>query len=251
MSGAASHSDHFSGVAPGYAEFRPLYPRELFDALATLAPATGTVWDCAAGTGQATVALGQRFNCVLGTDISAQQIAQATPHANAQYAVALADACPLASSSVSLVTVAQALHWFDVAKFYAEARRVLKPNGLLCVWSYGLLRVDGNPRLEQLVDHFSERTLGAWWPAERRHVDAGYRDLPFPFERVPVGPLDMSATWSVDQLLGYLRTWSSVSRKKQADGADPVTTVEPELRAAWGAEPRLRLRWPLVMLAGR
>ena len=127
--------DHFSRLAAQYAEFRPSYPGALFDLLARIAPSRGRAWDCACGSGQATLDLAERFESVVGTDASAQQVAAAKPHPRVTYAVCRAEASGLETASFDLVTVAQSLHWFDRPGFYAEARRVLKPEGVIGVWT--------------------------------------------------------------------------------------------------------------------
>src|SRR6478752_7460037 len=136
--------DHFSGVANRYADFRPHYPAALFDYLATLAPRNSVVWDCACGTGQATLDLAARFDKVIGTDASKEQIASALPHANAEYRVATAEQSGLPDKSVALVTVAQAVHWFDFNKFYAEVNRVLVRHGVIALGTYGINTVEGD-----------------------------------------------------------------------------------------------------------
>lgn len=262
-----SFSDHFSRVAAGYSEYRPGYPLQLFDTLAKIvgeSELSGTpalphaanainarVWDCAAGTGQASIALGERFADVIATDASVSQVQQADSHSRVNYAVATAEHCPLPSQSVSLVTVAQALHWFNVDAFYREAKRVLTPGGTIAVWCYGLLRVDANSEVERAIDHFSEVTVGPWWPAERKHIDSAYTDLPFPFQPVVVPSFEMTASWTREQLLGYLRTWSAVSRKRAEVGTDPVTEFEPLLHEAWRSDEALTMRWPLTVLVGQ
>src|SRR5690349_15303419 len=128
--------DHFSGLASRYADFRPHYPAALFDYLAALVPGNAQVWDCAAGNGQASIDLAQRFSKVIATDASPEQIASATARHNVEYRVALAEQSGLADTSVDLVTVAQALHWFDLNRFFAEVQRVLKPGGVLAIWTY-------------------------------------------------------------------------------------------------------------------
>ena len=114
--------DHFSGVANRYVDFRPHYPAELFDYVATLVPRTSLVWDCACGNGQATLDLAQRFERVIATDASREQIASAMPHPKVEFRVAPAEQSGLPDESVGLITVAQALHWFDLERFYAEAK---------------------------------------------------------------------------------------------------------------------------------
>lgn len=254
MAEDASFSDHFSKVADGYSAFRPNYPDTLF---ATLADVVGEqsrsalVWDCAAGNGQASVALASYFDRVFATDASVKQITAAPADKNLIRAAATAELCPLRDGTVGLVTVAQALHWFNFDRFYAEVERVLAPNGVLAVWSYGLLRVDSNKAVEAAVDHFSEVTVGSWWPKERQYVNDSYATIPFPFARIDFPAQHMSATWTSQQLLGYLRTWSSVSKKRAADGVDPVVAFEPILADAWGSAPAITLRWPLTILVGR
>lgn len=254
MLDAAAFSDHFSGVADGYSAYRPGYPDSLFAALAAVIgneSRSTTVWDCAAGNGQASVALSKHFGCVLATDASVKQIAAAPPMDNLFRAAATAERCPLRDRSVGLVTVAQALHWFRFEQFFAEVKRVLAPGGVLAVWSYGLLRVDSNKDVERAVDHFSEVTLGRWWPRERQYVNDSYATIPFPFERIELPAQHMSATWTRQQLIGYLRTWSSVSKKQAAEGIDPVIAFESILAEAWGSTPTITLRWPLTVLVGR
>ena len=106
--------DHFSSVANRYADFRPHYPAELFDYLATLLPRNSLVWDCACGNGQATLDLAQRFDRVVATDASREQIASATPHPKVEFRVAPAEQSGLPDGSIGLIIVAQVLHWFDL-----------------------------------------------------------------------------------------------------------------------------------------
>lgn len=243
-------ADHFSSVSSGYAAFRPSYPAALFDALADIAPAHALAWDCGAGTGQASVELAHRFTQVVATDASASQIAQATPHTRVTYRAAPAHLSELADASVGLITVAQALHWFDVDAFHTEAQRVLMPHGVIAEWSYGLLDVPTAPLVAALVTTL-DADVGAWWPPERQHVDNGYRDLAFPFEPMDIGAFTMEADWSAEQLLGYLATWSAVNRFKADRGHDPLEPFAAELEGAWGRAPVHRMRWPLTLRVGR
>src|SRR5689334_24821176 len=112
--------DHFSSVANRYADFRPHYPAALFDYLATLVPQNSTVWDCACGNGQASHDLATRFAKVIATDASKEQIASAKPNPKVEFRVALAEQSGLPDHSAELITIAQAIHWFDFDKFYAE-----------------------------------------------------------------------------------------------------------------------------------
>lgn len=243
-------ADHFSDVSTGYAAFRPSYPAALFDALVDIAPSCALAWDCGAGTGQATVQLAQRFAAVVGTDASAKQIEQAVPHPRVTYRVAPAHDSGLSDASVGLITVAQALHWFDVDAFHEEAKRVLMPHGIIAEWSYALLQIPSATAVEALVNGLDQE-VGAWWPPERKHVDDGYQSLDFPFAPVDIGALVMEADWTAEQLLGYLGTWSAVARRRADKGDDPLAQLANDLPLAWGPAPVHRMQWPLTVRVGR
>lgn len=243
--------DHFSGVASRYADFRPRYPSGLFDYLATLVPRDSVVWDCACGNGQATIDLAGRFDRVVATDASREQIASATPHSKVEFRVAPAEQSGLPNESVGLVVVAQALHWFDLDKFYAEVRRVLKPGGMLAVWAYGIDEVEGDS-VNQLVQEFYFNTVGPYWPPERRLVEEGYRTIPFPFDEIMPPAFRMETRWTLDQLLGYVSTWSATSRYIKATGRNPLEPLSADLARVWGdAESRRLIVWPLALRLGR
>src|SRR5262249_32870016 len=137
--------DHFSKVAADYSIFRPRYPEELFEYLASLAPRRTLAWDCAAGSGQATLGLATRFDAVIATDASAAQLAAAPRHPRIDSRVARAERSDLRSGSVDLAVVAQALHWLMLEPFYDEAHRVLTAGGVLAVWCYGSERTGEAP----------------------------------------------------------------------------------------------------------
>lgn len=244
-----SFKDHFSGHADDYARFRPDYPEALYAFLAGCAPARSRAWDCATGSGQAALGLAARFERVVATDAAAAQLAHAPRHPRVTYAVALAEAAPLATEGMDVVTVAQSLHWFDLERFYREARRVLRPHGLLAAWCYGLHRVA--PEIDALVDRLYDDVLGPYWPPERHHIDAGYRTLAFPFPGFDVPSFSMERWWSLDEYLGYLGTWSAVRRYRAAHRVDPLEAMAAELAGHWGTgEPR-RVTWPIHLRVGR
>lgn len=248
---SSAFHDHFSGVANRYADFRPHYPAVLFDYLATLAPCDATVWDCAAGNGQATHDLATRFAKVIATDASREQIASAIPNPKVEFRVASAEQSGLPDNSVALITVAQALHWFDFERFYAEARRVLKPNGALAAWAYGVNTVEGDA-VNQVVQNFYENVVGPYWPPERILVEEGYRTIPFPFTEITVPTFRMEARWTLTQLLGYFSTWSATNRCIKATGRNPLEPLSAELARHWGDANSTRLvMWPLVLRIGR
>jgi SAM-dependent methyltransferase len=248
-------SDHFAPVSNAYAEFRPRYPAALFDLLAQISPAHDLAWDCACGSGQATRDLAGHFARVVATDASAAQLAGVSPHPGVEYRLAAAEASGLVDGSVDLIAVAQALHWFDLPRFYAEARRVLKPGGVLAVWSYGVQTLEGEA-VYACVQRFYRDTVGPFWPPERRLVEQGYRTLDFPFDEfVPPQALpafDMVEAWSLPRLLGYFRSWSATGRYIQAHGVDPVPALAAELAPLWGDPDHPRqVTWPLTIRVGR
>lgn len=248
MAGSRGFKDHFSHGSDDYRRWRPRYPRELFAWLASEAPSTRLAWDCATGNGQAALGLAEFFDRVAASDASAAQVAAAEPHARITYEVAPAEASPLDGGSVDLVTVAQALHWFDLARFHAEVRRVLRPGGLLAEWGYGLADID--PRIDVAMRRFADRTVGRFWPPERALIESGYEGVPFPFERITTPAFLMTAHWDLDRLMAYLGTWSSVNGYRKEMGEDPLPAFREELAPLWGEGER-EIRWPLLLRVGR
>ena len=243
--------DHFSPLASVYSEFRPTYPSALLDYVTRLCRQRTAAWDCACGSGQATTALAERFDRVFATDASAKQIASAPAHPRIVYSVATAEASGLDAESVDLVAVAQAAHWFDLTHFYAEVQRVLRPRGVLALWSYGPLHVESDD-IDRLVQSFYYDIVGPFWPPERQLVDEGYRELPFPYADIPPPPLQMQQQWPLARLAGYIRSWSATGRYIDQHGHDPVTELEARLAPLWGEAQRERqVEWPLALRTGR
>ncbi len=242
-------SDYFSQSARLYAKYRPHYPPELFEWLAGEAPGHDRAWDCGTGSGQAAGALAAYFNAVVATDPSVAQLANAAQVDGVFYLAATAEQSPLQSRSAQLVSVAQALHWFDLPRFYEEANRVLVPGGLLAVWSYGLINID---TLAPAIGRFYSETLGPWWPKERSTVESGYATLPFPYAELRAPAFRMEASWTLDQLEGYLNSWSAVTRCTAATGTSPVPDFVREIEGVWGTASEVRtVTWPLQVRAGR
>ena len=253
-----SFKDHFSTGSPDYAAFRPGYPPVLFAWLAGLCERRERAWDCATGSGQAARELAGHFKQVIASDASAQQIQAAKSFPGVEYRVAAAEASGLENDSVDLITVAQAVHWFDLDGFYAEARRALRPGGVIAVWGYGRLVLPGS--LDQALERFYAHTIGHYWPPERALIDDRYRSLAFPFDEIFAPEFAIEVSWNLPRLMAYLSTWSAVKRYIAAVGTSPLPALQDELASLWGAagaapdhrttDDAVALAWPLFIRAG-
>lgn len=242
--------DHFSNHSDDYARFRPGYPEELYDFLTSLLPDSGTAWDCATGNGQAAVSLARRLRFVVATDASHRQLACAHRDPKVGYVGALADATPLRDASIDLVTVALALHWFDLDGFYDEVRRVVNPGGVLACWTYHVQRVDA--KVDAVVRRLYSDVLGDYWAPEIRHVETGYQSLAFPFEEIPSPPFRVAERWDLARLAEFVGTWSASRRYFEATGRKAVDEVWDELAEAWGESRETReIVWDLHLRVGR
>jgi ubiquinone/menaquinone biosynthesis C-methylase UbiE len=223
----------------------------LFSFLADCCEKHERAWDCATGNGQAARALTPFFDKIIATDASEAQIeatGSRTDDTNVEYRIARAEACGMDAGSIDLITVAQALHWFDIARFFDEAQRVLAPGGVLAVWCYERCLVE--PGCNDIINVFADDIVGPYWPPERKMVDEGYRNMELPMPSISSPAFAMTATWSVEEMLGYLRTWSSSQRYLKEHDSDPLARIEKGLRAAWG-DGRHDVTWPLTVKIGR
>jgi SAM-dependent methyltransferase len=239
--------DHFSGHSDSYAEFRPVYPASLFAYLASECAAHDCAWDCATGNGQAARSLVAHFKKVIASDASAEQIANAQSFPGVEFRSASAEDSGLDAKSIDLITVAQAMHWFDIEKFFVEADRVLKPGGILAVWCYRNCEMD--PQCMETINNiFAE--VEDYWAPERDIVESGYAGIEFPFTPLLPDPFEMRLSWTAADMLGYMRTWSAAQRYMREHGADPVSKHEAELVRRWGAGAR-DVCWPFELKISR
>jgi len=244
-----SFKDHFSGHAADYSTFRPSYPHSLYRWLAGACQEHDRAWDCATGNGQAARGLADFFARVDATDASPEQIGNATGDSTVRFRVAAAEESGIPGGSIDLVTVAQALHWFDLEKFYAEVYRVLKPGGMTAVWTYELSKVC--PAVDEIVWRLYTDITGPYWPPERDIVDAGYKTLPFPFREIDPPEFTMTSEWTLQQYRGYLGTWSAAHRYFADTGQKPLELVDEQLEKAWGDTSMTRsISWKLNVRAG-
>jgi len=241
--------DRFSAQADLYARYRIDYPPELYAWLLPRVPGRQQAWDCATGNGQVAAELARHFVHVEATDISAAQLAQAALLLNITYQQAPAEHTPFAPATFDLITVAQALHWFDMNSFNREVRRVLRPGGVVAEWGYGLVQLH-DTALDLLIRTFYADTMRPYWDANRWHIDDEYARLPFPFAAVERARFVVRRQWSAAWFLNYLRTWSSVVKYEKQHGQDPVLTLADELTQLWGEGER-EVAFPVFLRAGQ
>ena len=240
----------FAAEAADYAHLRPSYPNDLFEFLATVVLSRDVAWDCATGNGQAAGHLSRYFERVIATDESAEMIAQAAPDLKIDYRVAKAERSGIEDHSVDLVTVAAAIHWFDLDKFYAEVRRVVKPGGAIAAWTYYTPVFDDT--IDAIIRHLAHDILGPYWDERLHYVVDEFHDLPFPFESIEAPPFQTDMKWDMQDLLGYFDTWSSSIKYREANPEPPTRLIEDDLAQAWGDPHQNRdLHFPLYMRLGR
>jgi SAM-dependent methyltransferase len=243
-----SFKDHFSERAAGYASYRPHYTRELAHWLATIAPARRLAWDAGCGSGQLSTLLGDEFDKVIATDASSAQIERAVAHPHVEYRAEPAEHSSLGDRTADLITVAQAVHWLDLDGFYREVWRVGRPGGALALVAYHIAVIE--PAVDKVIDGFYSGDLDGYWPPERKHIESEYREIAFPFEQIPAPRMELQVSWTVEQMLGYIRTWSAVRAFEKKHGAVRTEEFAESLRRVWGDSAR-EVRWPIVILAGR
>lgn len=233
-----------------YSKTRPMYPAELYYWLSQHVPSQSVVWDCACGTGQASLDLAAYFERVEASDISASQVNAATPHRKVNYQIGSAESTEYPDHSFDLVCVAHALHWFDLDKFWQELRRVLKPGGLFVCWGYNWLQIgeaEDKVIAENILPHLSD-----YWPSQSRVLWNQYQDIRFPFELMNVPEFELNCHWSVSQTLDFIRTWSASQLYIQEHGDEFLLNAEPVIREAW-SDPnhKKHVQLPFFVKAGR
>ncbi len=242
--------DCFSGQARIYSRHRPDYPESLFQYLAELCPSRELAWDCGTGSGQAAIGLVKYFDRVIASDQSPNQVANAKFHQRILYQVSSAEKADLDTQSADLITVAQALHWFKLSRFYTEVRRVLKPGGILAAWCYHLVVV--SQEIDEIIKNYYEAIVGPYWSDRIQFVNDRYQTIPFPFEELPPPKIDMNTFWDMHEMLGFLDSWSSTQKFMEVRGYHPLDEIQDELKAAWGNPNQKRIvHFPLYFKIGR
>lgn len=238
--------DHFSHDSDSYSRHRPGYPEALFSYLSSIANNHNLAWDCATGSGQSAVQLAQYFNRIIATDASQSQIGSAQQHERIGYVVASAENSALDDNCLDLISVAQALHWFDLGAFTDEVDRTLKEGGILAVWSYNLLTIRAD--IDEQVNDLYRSVLNKYWPAERRLVEQGYESIDFPYHEITTPNFSMALGWNFGQLIDYLSTWSAIKAYISDNGKNPIEIIHDRLLKLWGSpDTRMPVKWPLTV----
>lgn len=242
--------DLFSERAESYSKYRPGYPRELFDYILSYVQERNLVWDCATGNGQAATILADYFDKVLATDISTAQLSNAIRKPNIFYIERPAEQTDFEANLFDLITVAQAYHWLDWDKFHTEATRVGKPNAVVAIWTYNLLRSNENA-INDIIDHFYRDITGPYWDNSRKYVESGYDNIPFEFESLPSKTFSFELNYTMENLLGYLNTWSGVQAYIKQTGESPLHLITKDLFSVWPPEETRVFNFPISLKLGR
>lgn len=240
---------HFEDGGAGYAQFRPTYPDSLAETLAAHTPHNDCAVDVGCGSGQFSELLAAHFKTVIASDVSKDQIANAKPHNSITYKVGHAEQIDAANQSADLIVAAQAAHWFDLPAFYKEVERVLKPDGIVALVTYGVFNVDGIAG--ERIHQFYWKEIHPFWPAGREHVENGYRDFPFPFDPISMPAIAIERTWSIEQFVNYCKTWSAAKRAEAAGRRDIIEAMREDLIVLLGKDGMLNIKWPLTIRAGK
>jgi len=241
--------DNFSAQSEQYAKFRPTYPDKLYQFLLPLLETKDAAWDCATGNGQVAQVLSEYFKEVHATDISEKQIKNAIQRANIFYKIERAEQTSFPDKNFDLITVAQAIHWFDFEAFYKEVKRVIKPNGILAVIGYGLLSIDKDT--DAVINRFYREVTGPYWDKERKYIDEQYQTIPFPFKEIEAPQLYNTYEWTLEQLVGLLDTWSAVQHYIKANRQNPVDIVYKDLKQTWISNKLKTVKFPILLRIGR
>ena len=235
-----NNAQTFSQNSDQYAKSPPQYPAELFAYLSELCINHNSAWDCATGNGQAAVSIANHFSHVEATDISAEQLEHSLSHPKVRYSVCPAERTPFENEVFDLVTVATAVHWFDQPKFFQEVDRVLRPEGILAIWSYGFFKIEVG--IDEIITREFSNPIDPFWAEGNRQMFRGYREVALPFAEIQDLPaFTMQVEWNLEQLTAFLRTWSAVKRYTTELGVDPVENMESKLRALWGPPDTIKV----------
>lgn len=227
------------GQADKYALARPRYPSELLEQVRTLTDPCRLSVDVGCGSGQLTIPLADWSEAVIGVDRSPEQIRAATKHHRVTYHAGDAYELPVENETVDLLTIAQAMHWLDMPRFFAEVKRILRPQGTFAVLGYAVPRLQ-HPEMEKSFKHYYYDILGSdkepgepgcYWDVSRPLLDRGFAKTSFPFHHVARCWHEDHRSMALGSFADYLKSFSAYqtyTRKNE----DPLPTLLNELRAA-------------------
>ncbi|TGL44298.1 class I SAM-dependent methyltransferase [Leptospira perdikensis] len=241
--------DNFSSQSDQYAKYRPTYPLEFFEYLNSLLPTKQNVWDCGTGNGQVAYELSKMFSKVYATDISKSQIENAIKKENINYSVQPAEKTNFPDHTFDLITIAQAIHWFDFDQFYAEAKRTAKKNSFIAAIGYGRIQIA--PAMDTMIDDFYQNVIGIYWDKERKYIDENYKTIPFPFEEIQTPSFAIQLLWTEEHLIGYLNTWSAVKHYITANGHNPVDELRNKMKPFWEKQKEINVQFELLLRIGK
>ena len=242
--------DCFSKQAEAYSQFRPEYPKEFFDFLLAQVADNEICWDCATGNGQAAKNLSQYFKKIIATDLSAEQVQHAVPDTKISYHIVSAEQAHFEPHSLDLITVAQALHWFNLDIFYSNVKRFLKPNGIIATWGYDFFTI--SPELDEILDPYGREFLKNYWSEKNWILIGGYKNISFPFSKIESPNFYINVSWDYYQMKGYLESWSATQKFKDKNQSDPFESIRVQVENLWGAKEQKKIiSWKLYSLLGR
>ena len=245
--------DYFSKQANDYRKYRPHYPESLFEYLAALVPDRKAVWDCATGNGQVALGLTHHFQEIYATDASEKQISHAFHHDKINYSVAVAEKVGLGNQSIDLITVAQAVHWFNLEKFYREVQRVSKPGGIIAIWGYWYFHLlPEEEQVNQICQDFLTTVVDQYWPEETKILTQNYQTIDFPFAELKTPFFTMETQWNMEEFLGYVNSFSAIQKLIAVESHEPIWEFSNRLVEAWGdSQRKILFQWPLHMRVGQ
>lgn len=242
--------DRFTSQAEAYAKFRPAYPAAMMEYIVSFCNTKEKAWDCATGNGQAAALLSPYFKKVYATDISKTQIKNAVQKDNIEYSISPAENTLFDAGSFDLITVAQAYHWLNWELFRQEVLRVARPGAVIAVWMYNL-PVFADSGIDQLLLDFYKNTVGPYWDAERKYVEANYSTVEFNYEEIPSSAFAINLAWSREHFLGYLSSWSATKNFEKANSYSPLHKIETALKTLWNEDEIKTVQFPIILKLGR
>lgn len=239
----------FSKQAELYSRYRPDYPHELYEFIFQHLKAYNRAWDCATGSGQVASVLANHFDQVYASDISQEQIRYAPQKPNITYSTVPAEDTGFTPDQFDLITVAQAIHWFDFDKFYNEVKRVAREEALIAVIGYSRITIDSE--LDDVINPFYDRMFGQYFNNNREYLEDKYRSIPFPFEEIDSPGFERKLTWTLDDLSGYLNSWSATQQYQQDYGVNPVDEFLEKVQPIWNGNLKHTVTFPIFLRLGK